>query len=107
MTATKNMNANMNQLVIQAQGSASLACESLDIKAQSAINVACSQFQLQAQGLVNVKAPNIVLDGIVNLGGAGGQPVLLLSTITIGVGNLGAPVVSSPISGYAIKTFAQ
>lgn len=105
--ATKDWNAQVDKLVIAAQGSASLNCDSLSVVANSKVSFTGSQFTIEAQGSVSIKAPSIVADGLVNLGGQGGQPVLLLSTIMIGTGNLGAPVISNAISGYAIKTLAN
>lgn len=107
LTATKDMTATMDKLIMTASGSAKLSMQELNVEAQSSIMVKGSQFQLEAQGLANIKAPSIVLDGLVNLGGQGGQPVLLLSSIMMGTGNLGIPVISNAISGYAIKTLAQ
>lgn len=106
LNATKDLNAKVNQMVINASGSASLNCQELDINGKSSINIKGSQLQVEAQGMASIKAPTIVLDGQVSLGGAGGQPVLLLSSIMLGTGNLGIPVISNAISGYAVKTVA-
>jgi hypothetical protein len=107
LTATGDMNAQMNNLVMKAQGSATLDCSKLSITAQSDIGIQGSQIQIQAQSLANIKASTIVLDGQVSLGGQGGQPVLLMTTMMLGIGNAGLPVLSQAISGYATKVTAQ
>lgn len=104
--ATKDINADCVKLVINATGSAMLACQKLEVKAESDIMVKGSQIQAEAESMAMIKAPSIVLDGLVNLGSAGGQPVLILSTMFIGVGNLGIPVISNAISGFATKVTA-
>jgi len=107
LTATKDFNLTSDKIVASAKGSASLACEKLDIQAQSEIGMQGSKFQVEAQSLAKIKATQIVLDGMVSLGGQGGQPILLLSTMMMGIGNLGIPVISQAISGYAVKVTAQ
>lgn len=106
LKATGDLNTNSNNLVMNASGSAQLMCQKLDIQSQSDLNMTGSNFKVEAEAMANIKAPQITLDGIVNLGGQGGQPVLLLSSMILGVGNLGLPVISTAISGYATKTFA-
>lgn len=106
LKATKNFNLSCAELVASASGSASLECQKLSVQAQSEINFQGSQLKVQAEAMVNIKAPTIVLDGMVSLGGQGGQPVLLLSTMMQGTGNLGIPVISTAISGYATKVMA-
>lgn len=106
LKATKDLNAECDKLVAKATGSAMLECQKLDIKAESEINIKGSEFQVEAESLAQIKASTIVLDGLVSLGGQGGQPVLVLSTQFIGVGNLGIPVISNAISGFATKVMA-
>ncbi len=107
LTATKNYNLMCADLVQKASGSASLDCNKLTVTAQGDVTIGGSTVQIQAQSMAGIKATNITLDGMVALGGQGGQPVLLLSTQFIGVGNLGAPVISTAIAGYATKVTAQ
>ena len=101
------MNAAMNNLVMNAQGSASLMCQKLAIQAQSEIDMKGSSLKIEAESMASIKSSTIVLDGMVSLGGQGGQPVLLMTTMMLGIGNLGAPVISQAISGYANKVTAQ
>lgn len=106
LTSKKDLSTKSDKLIINASGSATLECQKLTIKSKSDINIKGSQFKLEAEALVKIKAAQMTLDGIVSLGGDGGQPVLLMSTMIIGVGNLGAPVVSQAISGFATKVMA-
>jgi hypothetical protein len=106
MKATKNFSAEMVDLIAKASGSATLECQKLAIKSQSDISIKGSQIMAEAEALAKIKATQITLDGLVSLGGDGGQPVLILTSIILGVGNLGAPVISQAITG-AFKVTAQ
>jgi hypothetical protein len=106
MKATKNFSAEMVDLIVKASGSATLECQKLAIKSQSDIMVKGSQIQIEAEALAKIKATQITLDGLVNLGGDGGQPVLIMTSIILGIGNLGGPVISQAITG-AFKVNAQ
>lgn len=107
LKATKDFMLDCDKLVANATGSASFACQKLEINSQSDIMIKGSEFKVEAESMAKIKATVITLDGQVALGGAGGQPVLLLSTQFIGTGNLGAPVLSTAIAGYAVKVTAQ
>jgi hypothetical protein len=78
----------------------------LSLKAQSEIKLEGVQFQLEASAMAKIKATTVIIDGLVSLGGAGGQPVLLLSTQFMGTGNAGLPVISTAIAGFATKVLA-
>lgn len=104
--ATKNMSAEVADLIMKATGSASLQFQKLEMKVDSDMNVKASQIQMEAESLAQIKGSSIVLDGNVALGGPGGQPVLIMSTMFIGTGNLGIPVISNAISGFATKVTA-
>lgn len=106
LKAKKDFSLECAQLIAKATGSANLECQSLTVKSQSEISLTGSQFRLDAQALANIKAAQITLDGLVSLGGSGGQPVLLMTSIIFGIGNLGIPVVSQAITG-AFKVTAQ
>jgi hypothetical protein len=105
--ATKTMSADVKELTVKASGSATFETESLSVKASSSIKFEGSQYQVEASSMAKIKAATITLDGMVSLGGDGGQPILLLSTQFIGTGNLGLPVMSTAIAGYATKVTAQ
>lgn len=106
MKASKNMTADMTDFVVNASGSATMNMQKLSIASQSDIMVKGSQIQMQAESMAKIKSTTITLDGLVNLGGDGGQPVLILTSLIMGTGNLGAPVISQAITG-AFKVNAQ
>jgi len=106
MKATKNFSAEMVDLIVKASGSATLECQKLAVKSQSDISIKGSQIMVEAEALAKIKATQITLDGLVSLGGEGGQPVLIMTSIILGIGNLGAPVISQAITG-AFKVSAQ
>lgn len=106
MKATKNFSVEMVDFLTKASGSATLECQKLAIKSQSDIIVKGSKIQVEAEAMAKIKATQITLDGLVSLGGEGGVPVLLMTSMIIGVGNLGGPVISTAITG-AFKVNAQ
>lgn len=106
LKATKNFTAEMVDLVAKASGSATLECQKLSIKSQSDISIKGSEIKIEAESMAKIKSTQITLDGLVNLGGDGGTPVLILTSLIMGVGNLGAPVISQAITG-AFKVNAQ
>ncbi len=106
ITATGNMAATMKDLMLTASGSAMLECQKMTIKADSEINIKGSTLKIEAESLANIKAASIVLDGMVALGGPGGVPILLMTTMFLGIGNMGAPVISQAITSYATKVTA-
>lgn len=106
LKATKNFSAEMTDLIAKASGSATLECQKLAIKSQSDISIKGSEIKMEAESMAKIKSTQITLDGLVNLGGDGGQPVLILTSLIMGVGNLGAPVISQAITG-AFKVNAQ
>ena len=105
--ATKNFNLSCSDLISKASGSSILECQKLEVKAQSEINLKGSQFKVEAEAMASIKATTITLDGLVSLGGQGGQPLLMLSAQFVGVGNQGAPVLSTAISGFTTKVLGQ
>jgi hypothetical protein len=107
LTAQKDIVAKCNELTVTAQGSASFNVDSLSIMVNANATLQASQINMQAQSLAMIKAPEITLDGVTFLGGSGGQPLLTITTQMFGIGNLGLPVISTAISGFTLKTFAN
>ncbi len=107
LKATKDFTLDCAALTAKASGSATLECQKLAINSQSDIMIKGSEFKVEAEAMAKIKSTTITLDGMVALGGEGGQPILLLGTQFMGIGNAGAPVISSAIAGYAIKVTGQ
>jgi len=106
LKATKDYSLSSTKMTINASGSAALLGSTIDVTSQGALKMEGSQITMQAQSMASIKASNITLDGMVALGGAGGQPVLIVSTMIQGIGNLGIPVISYAVSGFATKVTA-
>ena len=104
--ASGNFTSEMSDLTFKASGSALLQCQKLSIEGKSEIDAKASQINIQAESMASIKGASIVLDGLVSLGGQGGTPLLLLSAQMLGIGNLGAPVISTAISGFTVKVTA-
>jgi hypothetical protein len=77
------------------------------MQSQSDIDFDGQNFQVEASSMASIKAPNVAITGQVALGGPGGQPLLMLSAMMIGTGNLGLPVISQAISGYTTMVTGQ
>jgi hypothetical protein len=80
-----------------------MSCQALNLKAQGNAVIQAQQISMEASSMVNVKGANIVLQGRVALGSAGGLPALLLTTQFMGIGNLGIPVLSQAIGPFSSK----
>lgn len=108
LTAKQNFNLKCEQLVAEAQGQAI-------IKIGGITNI-------ESKGIVNIKAPALVLnaDGgaVMNTGpieinspriklGKGGSPALIFNTLYLGIGNLGAPVISAAIGPFSSIVFIK
>jgi hypothetical protein len=106
MTASGDMTAAMTKLTMTASGSATLSMDKLSITAKGDAAVTGQTFKVEAQSMASIKAPQIVMDGLTSIGGQGGQPILLLSAMFIGTGNLGLPVISQAISGFSVMSLA-
>lgn len=89
--------------VFKASGSATLSMESLDLKSNGQASFKASMIDMSASSLINMKGSQIVLDGQVALGGAGGTPAITLLTQSLGIGNLGGPVLSTFIGPYSTR----
>lgn len=104
--ATKNFSADMKDFLVNASGSATMSMQKLSIASQSDIMIKGSEIKMEAEAMAKIKSTQITLDGLVSLGGEGGQPVLILTSLIIGVGNMGQLVLSQAITG-AFKVSAQ
>lgn len=102
-----NLAAKAIGLALEASGSATLKGLSISAEAQTNMELKGLQVSIEASVMAKIKGTLIVADGLVFLGGQGGAPVLTLTTMFMGIGNLGAPVISNAIAGFATKAFAQ
>ena len=93
------------QLLIEAQGSANMKVKDLKIDSQGPVSLKGASLEANFSGMVKVKGSMITLDGNVFVGGAAGTPALVATTMFLGVGNLGIPVVSTAMGPYSSKVF--
>lgn len=103
MKADKDSHWDTTKFTLNANGSANIFCNGLNVESQATMSMNGKSLKVDAASMAMIKSPSITLDGQVALGGAGGLPVLILSTQMIGIGNLGAPVMSTAIFGFANK----
>jgi hypothetical protein len=90
-------------LAIKASGSATFQMQSLDLQSQGEATLKAQMINLEAQSIAKIKGSQIILDGQVALGGSGGTPAVTMQTQALGVGNLGAPVLSTFIGPFSTK----
>lgn len=105
ITSKANLDIKAKSIIMKSEGGVTMTGASYDIKADKAFSLESSSFSLNSSGTVNIKGQQVVVDGIVFLGGQGGSPALTPSTIYIGSDSHGAPVVSSAIGPYSSKVF--
>jgi hypothetical protein len=94
-------------LAIEAQGSCSLKASELSVESKGPVKIKGASLEAQIDGAVKLKGSQITLDGMTFLGGAGGTPALTLSTMFIGTGNMGIPVISQAIGPFSSKVFVS
>lgn len=93
----------MQNLLVSAQGSATMSAQSLSIQTTGEGTCKGSMFSFEASTMLKLKGSQVVIDGLVSLGGQGGAPAPVLQTMYLGVGNLGAPVLSTAIGPFSTK----
>jgi len=82
---------------VEAEGAGSIVVQQLSVESKSMIQMkASSLVQIEASSVMELKAPQVLI------GPSPAEPALLgLQLITLGTGNLGAPVISNPIAGFS------
>ena len=105
-TIKGNTTHKTTNLVLEASGTASLKSGgAFNVEAGGAFGLKApsGKFTFDDSLTVNASAANILAQSI-NLG-QGGTPAVLLSTQTLGIGNLGAPVISTMIGPFSSTVF--
>ena len=93
-------------LAIEATGAATFKARSLEAEFGASANFKCKQLKVESLAMVEFKTALFKTSNFTILGG-GGIPLALSTLVTIGVGNIGIPVVSTLISGFATKVLGQ
>jgi hypothetical protein len=114
VTAKKSVNITAGKdLIAMAEGKAAFTIsKTLDIETKGATSVKTKQLSVESKTMIQMKAQSLIeLEAAsymilkaptVLIGPAPAQPALLAyDLITLGTGNLGAPVISQAIAGYS------
>lgn len=111
LTAKKDINATSDANIkgtakanveFAAEGSAKYTSKSaFDIKSDAAVNIKGANIMAESDGNFQIKASTVLVQAPTIQLGSGGTPAIVLSTKFIGVGNLGAPVVSSAVGPFS------
>jgi len=106
-TADGNINANAKgNLLAKAEGTANLESGgAFTLKAGGAMTMDVADLQIMSQAGVMIQTQQVIVDAPLILVGNGGTPALVLSTQFLGIGNLGAPVVSQAIGPFSSSVF--
>jgi len=115
INATKNVDISAGQdlnvkttkdLIAQAQGNATLKASSqFKIQSDSLLEIKSSSSKIDAGSVFTLKASQIFVKGSLIMLGSGGTPAIVFSTQFLGIGNLGAPVVSQAIGPFSSSVF--
>lgn len=106
LSSKKDTTLSMDKFVLEAMGSASLSAQSFKITGETTIDLQAQMIKISGDAEIKAKASMITLEGLVFLGGPGGQPLVLPNTQMVGTGNQGLPVISTAIGPFATKAFA-
>ena len=102
LTSKDNTQISCKDLIASAEGRASFNVKGeLNMKIDGPANIKGASVKIESDGSVDVKGSNIKLSGQSIQLGDSPSPALTLQTIYIGVGNMGAPVISSSCGPYS------
>lgn len=104
--AKKDSNIKITKLVLEAMGSASMSAQSFKLSGETMFDIEAQMIKISAESQIRMKATMMTLEGMIFLGSAGGQPLVLPNTQMVGTGNQGLPVISTAIGPFATKVFA-
>lgn len=93
-------------LIAEATGSATLqSAKAFNIKSDAAFELKAADVKITSDSMVTVKGTQVMIDAPQIMVGKGGTPALTLSTQFLGIGNLGAPVLSQAIGPFSSSVF--
>lgn len=102
ITATKNAELKMKDLLIEASGKAIVnVAQNLAIDCRANFKVKGKLIDIQAESLMKLKSNNINIEGQRIQLGIGAMPAIVMSTMYVGVGNLGSPVISTAMGPFS------
>jgi len=96
----------LKDLLLNASGKATISIKQ-DVSLEFGANVKAkaTMFDINAESMIKIKTKTISLDGQQIMLGQGGSPALTMSTMYLGTGNLGMPVISSSSGPFSSKVF--
>ena len=101
-TIKGNSTQSMVDLVCTASGKAAISSGgTFDIKATGAFGLKAASAKFTLDSSLEVQASTVKIIGQTIAIGEGGSPALTVSSVFMGLGNLGAPVISQAISGFS------
>lgn len=104
INVTENANISVTKdLLASIQGSVNLDGKTLGVAIAGQTTVDSKGMTINAGPQLKAQAAQIVLDGMVSVGGPGGTPAVLMSTKFMGTGNKGFPVICSAIGPFSGK----
>lgn len=93
-------------LAFAAGGKANIKAESkFDIESGGDLSMKAASLKATIDGQAQIQASQITLQGMTFLGSAGGTPAIIGTTQFLGVGNVGAPVISLAIGPFSSQVF--
>ena len=106
LTATKNAELSLKDLLLNASGKATISIkEDVSFECSANVKAKATMFDIQADSMIKFKTKTIQIDGQQIMLGQGGSPALTMSTMYLGTGNLGMPVISSASGPFSSKVF--
>ena len=112
ISSKKDTNQTMEKWSVKATGSVSMSGEKFDINSKGNFDLKASAFSIDSEGSVKIKGQQIDIKGStvmigekVMLGGASAQPAVNSTTNFVGVGNLGAPVITQAMGPFSATVF--
>jgi len=104
VVALKDINAQCDNLLASCEGKAAFTIGSqFNVEAKSQVQIKSPMVKIQGDNLVKVESALINLNAATVLVGGPGAPALILTTQFMGIGNLGAPVMSIAIGPFSSK----
>jgi len=93
-------------LLAEASGSISLkSAAAFNIKADAALDIKAAEVKITSDAMVTIKGTQLQLSAPQVMVGDGGSPAIVTTTQFLGIGNLGAPVLSQAIGPFSSSVF--
>jgi hypothetical protein len=106
-TAKKNISAKSTaDMLLEAGGSfTAKSGGAFNITSEGPVSLKAPDMKVAVDNMLQIKASTIAMSAPSIMLGDGGTPALILSTQFLGIGNLGAPVISQAIGPFSATVF--